>query len=108
MAYAVSITDDAARDLDELYAHHHLHGDPGKADLLLDRIQDVFRTLAEEPTAGSYPKELLAHGVKEYRAVSVYPCRIVYRIDPGAVHILLIADARRDMQDSLVRRLLEP
>jgi toxin ParE1/3/4 len=108
MAYNVAITDDAARDLDELYAHAHLHDPLGTADLLLDRIQDVFQSLAESPENGPHPRELRELGVRDYRVAVVKPYRIIYRVDGDEVNVLLIADTRRDIQVSLQRRLLEP
>lgn len=107
MGYSVSITDDGARDLDELYAHSHLHHSPAQAELILDRIQDVFRSLAEEPEQGPHADELLNQGIRDYRAITLEPYRIVYRIAGGDVYILMIADTRRDMQTLLQRRLLE-
>jgi toxin ParE1/3/4 len=108
MAYNVAITDDAARDLDELYAHAHLHDPVGTADLLLDRMQDVFQSLAESPESDPHPRELRELGVRDYRVSVVKPYRIVYRVDGDEVNVLLIADTRRDIQLSLQRRLLEP
>jgi toxin ParE1/3/4 len=108
MAYNLAITDDAARDLDELYAHAHLHDPPGTADLVLDRIQDVFRSLAESPDRGPQPRELRELGIRDYREAVVEPYRIIYRTDGEDVAVLLIADTRRDIQLSLQRRLLEP
>ena len=45
--------------------------------------------------------------IKEYREVHFKPYRIVYRVSDGAVHVLMIADGRRDMEALLQRRLLE-
>jgi toxin ParE1/3/4 len=62
--------------------------------------------LAHFPERGSYPKELLALGIKEYRQTSFKPYRVIYRVLDRQVLIYLIVDGRRDMQSLLSRRLL--
>jgi len=75
---------------------------------VLDRIQKVIDTLATFPERGSYPKELLAVGIREYRRTFFKPYRVIYRIigQDVYVYVYLIADGRRDMQALLERRLL--
>ncbi len=108
MPFAVLLTDDAAGDLREIFAYIDRHDVQGKADYVLDRIQEVLDGLAEHPHRGAYPKELLAFGLREYREVLFKPYRIVYRVVEHKVYILLVADGRRDMQSLLQRRLLQP
>lgn len=55
---------------------------------------------------GSYPKELIALGIREYRQTSFKPYRVICRVIGNQVVIYLIADGRRDMQSVLARRLL--
>jgi len=107
MSFAVFLTNDAARDLEELYDYIALHDAPGKADHVLTQIEKVFSRLSEFPERGVYPKELSAIGVREYREIFFKPYRIIYRIMDKNVYILLIADGRRDMPSLLQRRLLE-
>jgi toxin ParE1/3/4 len=106
MPFAVLLTNDAARDLDELYDYVALSDAPEKADCVLEEIERVFSSLSESPERGAYPKELLALGIREYREVFFKPYRIIYRVAGDRVYILLIADGRRDMQTLLERRLL--
>jgi len=106
MSFSVWLTDDAVRDLDELYGYIQLHDIPGKADHVLERIEKAFISLSETPERGAYPKELLALGVREYREIFFKPYRIIYRIMEKNVYVLLIVDGRRDMQVLLQRRLL--
>jgi len=106
MAFAVLLTNDAARDLDEIYKYIALHDSLQKADYVLERIEKVFSTLSEFPERGGYPKELLALGIREYREIFFKPYRIVYRVMENIVYVLLIVDGRRDMQFLLQRRLL--
>lgn len=59
------------------------------------------------PERGSYPKELLRLGVREFREIILKPYRIVYRVRGESIYIYLIADGRRDMRTLLSRRLLD-
>jgi len=106
MPFAVLLTNDAARDLDELYNYIALHDAPQKADYVLEQIEKAFSRLAESPELGAYPKELLSLGIREYREVFFKPYRIIYRVMDKNVYVLLIVDGRRDMQLLLLRRLL--
>lgn len=106
MSFTVFLTDDAARDLNEIYAYIAGHDGPGKADHVLEQIEKAFSNLAESPERGAYPKELLELGIREYREVLFKPYRIIYRVREKNVFLLLIVDGRRDMQGLLQRRLL--
>jgi toxin ParE1/3/4 len=107
MPFAVFLTNDAARDLEEICDYISAHDTPQKADHVLDKIQKAFSRLSEFPERGAYPKELLALGIREYREVFFKPYRVVYRVMGTNVYVLLIADGRRDMQSLLQRRLLD-
>lgn len=106
MALPVWLTDDAARDLDELYDFIVRHDAPRKADAVVDQIEKAFKSLAESAERGSHPEELLALGIRDFREIHFKPYRIIYRVMGKAVYVLLIADGRRDMQSLLQRRLL--
>ncbi len=74
---------------------------------MLTRIEKIFGSLFESTERGTYPKELLALGIRDYREIFFKPYRVIYRIIGNKVHVLLIVDGRRDMQTLLQRRLLE-
>jgi toxin ParE1/3/4 len=107
MPFSVLLTNDAARDLDELYDYIAAHNTPQKADYVLEQIEKAFSMLSEFPERGAYPKELLVLGIREYREVFFKPYRIIYRVMDKNVYVLLIADGRRDMQSLLQLRLLD-
>lgn len=107
MTHAVFLTNDAARDLDEIYDYITRHDAPRKANYVLTQIEKRFNSLSEFPVRGAYPKELLSLGIREYREIFFKPYRIIYRILDDAVYVLLITDGRRDMQTLLQCRLLE-
>ena len=107
MPLAVLLTNDAARDLNELYDYIAVHDSPREADYVLERIEKTFAALSEFPERGVYPKELLKLGIREYREIFFKPYRIIYRVMDKKVYVLLIVDGRRDMQSLLQRRLLD-
>lgn len=104
--FEVSLTEDAARDLEEIVEYIAEHDDPSRASHVLDRIEAVMETLATFPDRGSHPKELLTLGIREYRQAFFKPYRLIYRVIEQRVYVYLIADGRRDMQTLLARRLL--
>lgn len=108
MSYQVLLTDDAAHDLGDLYDYIESHDAPEKADCVLDENEEIFSSLTDNPERGTYPNELLAVGLREYRELYFKPYRIIYRITGKLVFVMVIADGRRDMQSLLQRRLLHP
>jgi toxin ParE1/3/4 len=107
MPFAVLLTNDAARDLNELYDYIAMHDSLRKADYVLERIEKVLSTLSEFPERGVYPRELVKLGIREYREIFFKPYRIIYRVMDKKVYVLLIVDGRRDMHALLQRRLLD-
>ena len=107
MPFAIFLTNDAARDLEELYDYIALHDAPQKADYVLEQVEKAFSTLSEFPERGAYPKELVSLGIREYREIFFKPYRIIYRVIDKNIYVLLIVDGRRDMQTLLQRRLLD-
>ncbi|MBD1399070.1 type II toxin-antitoxin system RelE/ParE family toxin [Pelovirga terrestris] len=107
MPFNVLLTNDATRDLEELYEYISLHDAPENANDVLDKIETIFTGLSEFPERGTFPKELLALGIRDYREIFFKPYRIIYRVLSKNVYVFLIVDGRRDMQSLLQRRLLE-
>ncbi len=107
MSFAVQLTEDALRDVEEIDDYVRQHDGPRRADHVLERFESAFASLSDRPHSGRYPRELLDTGVREYREIFFKPYRIVYRVIENSVYVLLIADGRRDMQTLLQRRLLQ-
>ena len=106
MTFDVLLTEDARRDLEDITAHIAAHDSPQAARRVLDKISDAVTRLSEMPDRGSFPPELLETGIRDYREVRFKPYRILYGVTKKRVHILLIADGRRDLRALLERRLL--
>ena len=106
MRYEVLLTAGAERDLEEIRDYIAEFDSPASAGYVLDQVLRAAENLAAFPERGTYPKELLALGIREYRQAYFKPYRMIYRILPARVYIHLIVDGRRDLESLLSRRLL--
>ena len=107
MPFRVALVDGAARDLEKIRRYLNRHVGSSHTDHLVDRMETAFEGLAEFPARGRYPPELAEIGILEYREILVKPYRVIYQVSGDSVHVLLIADGRRDIQAVLQRRLLQ-
>ena len=106
MRYEVVLTEDADRDLEQLYDYIAENDSPRAAERVLERLIDAADSLAAQPQRGAIPKELRSVGFREYRQVFFKPYRVIYRVVDERVVVYLIADGRRDLQSLLLQRLL--
>ncbi len=106
MTYTIFLTDAASDDLQDLYDFLLENEVDGRADKVLDKIEELIQSLSNHPDRGNYPKEFLALGIREYRELHFKPYRILYRVIEKKVYVYLIADGRRDFQTLLQRRLI--
>ena len=104
--FEILLTEGAEQDLEAIHDYIAEFDCVGNANHVLDGLMEVMDGLTKFPGRGSYPKELVALGIKEYRQTFFKPYRVVYRVSGCQVIIYLIADGRRDMQSVLARRLL--
>jgi len=104
--FEVLLIESAEQDLEAIYDYICEFDCVANANYVLDQLMDIVENLAKFPERGSYPKELIGLGIKEYRQTFFKPYRVIYRIAGSRVLIYLIADGRRDMQSVLARRLL--
>ena len=104
--FDVLLTKGAEQDLEAIHDHISEFDCVANANHVLDELMAVVESLSAFPERGSYPKELVGLGIKEYRQTFFKPYRVIYRVAGSQVIIYLIADGRRDMQSVLARRLL--
>ena len=104
--FEVLLTEGAEQDLEAIHDYIAEFDCVANANHVLDRVIEVVESLSRFPERGSYPRELVALGIKEYRQTSFKPYRVIYRVTGGQVIIYLIVDGRRDLQSVLSRRLL--
>ncbi|WP_127474599.1 type II toxin-antitoxin system RelE/ParE family toxin [Sulfurivermis fontis] len=104
--YEVLLTLGAEQDLESIYDYVAAFDSKANADYVLDRLLEIVENLGTFPERGTYPKELVALGIRDYRQTTFKPYRVIYRVISQKVYIYVIADGRRDMQSLLARRLL--
>jgi len=104
--FEVLLTEGAEQDLEAIHDYISEFDCVANANYVLDGLMDVVESLSKFPERGSYPKELVGLGIKEYRQTFFKPYRVIYRVNGNQVIVYLIADGRRDMQSVLARRLL--
>lgn len=105
--FEVLLSAGAERDLASIHGFVLEQEGVGRARHVLDAVSRVVASLSRFPERGSYPKELAALGIKEYRQTFFKPYRVIYRVMEQRVVIYLVADGRRDMQSVLAKRLLD-
>lgn len=105
-AYAVLFTQGAEQDVEAIYDYIAEVDGVVRADQVLDGLMVVVEGLAHFPERGSYPQELLALGIKEYRQTMFKPWRVIHAVAGAQVIVYAVADGRRDMAALLARRLL--
>ena len=104
--FDVLLTEGAEQDLEAIHNYIAEFDCLANANYMLDQLMEIMESLSRFPERGSYPKELVSLGIKEYRQTLFKPYRVIYRVTGNQVIIYLIADGRRDMQSVLGRRLL--
>ena len=104
--FEVLLTQGAEQDLEAIHDYISEFDCVVNANSVLGELMDTVESLSRFPERGSYPKELVGLGIKEYRQTFFKPYRVIYRVTGSQVIIYLIADGRRDMQSVLARRLL--
>ncbi len=106
MGWRVLLSEDAERDIDDLYRFIAGRDGTETAERILIELQAAVASLEELPSRGNVPKELVSVGMSEYRELHHKSWRMIYRIMGSDVVIYCVADGRRDMQSFLERRLL--
>jgi toxin ParE1/3/4 len=102
----IRLSADALRDLGDICDYIAEHDSLAKSEHVMDRLLEVIDSLETNPMRGGHPRELLATGLAGCRQVFFKPYRVVYVTGEAIVHILLIADGRRDLRTLLAQRLL--
>ncbi|MDE2988708.1 MAG: type II toxin-antitoxin system RelE/ParE family toxin [Chloroflexota bacterium] len=106
MDYSVELTDDAERDLEDIFDYVEQRDTQAQANQLLEEIAQVVGSLSQFPNRGRVQSELLDHGIDRYRETIHKSYRIIYEVKDEVVYVLLISDGRREMQDLLFQRVI--
>jgi plasmid stabilization system protein ParE len=79
---------------------------PANALITLKKIKQKASSLYTLPERGRIVPELKDQGILLYRELIVPPWRIIYRISEMKVYVLSILDARQNVEDILLGRLI--
>lgn len=90
--YEVLLTEGAEQDLEARYDYIAEFDSVADTNHVLDRWMEVVDGLAQFPERGSYPRELVALGIREYRQTAFKPYRVIYRVLGSRVVVYLIVD----------------
>jgi toxin ParE1/3/4 len=79
---------------------------PSAATDSLKKIKDRVSELTLFPQQGCIVPELKQQGILHYRELIIPPWRVIYRLAQHQVYILSVIDARRNIEDILLDRLV--
>lgn len=76
------------------------------AQRVFDKIRDKASSLFILPERGRVVPQLKDQGILQYRELIHSPWKIIYRISENKVYVLSVLDSRRNIEDILLKRLL--
>lgn len=79
---------------------------PATALKTLTKIKQKASSLYTLPERGRTVPELQDQGILLYRELIVSPWRIIYRISEKKIYVLSVLDARQNVEDILLKRLI--
>jgi plasmid stabilization system protein ParE len=103
--YDVKWADIAEKDLKNII--EYIADDSSlNAQKVFKKVKVKASSLYFFPDRGRLVPELKNQGILQYRELIHSPWRIIYRISENTVYVLSILDARRNIEDILLKRLL--
>jgi plasmid stabilization system protein ParE len=96
----------AENDLREIIEYIAIDN-PTNALKTLQKIKQRVLRLCTLPERGRVVPELQDQDILIYRELVVPPWRIIYRISDNEVYVLSVLDARRNVEDILLKRLVD-
>ena len=103
--YQVIWTKTAESDLRAILGYI-MKDSPLTAKEVFNKIKVQAENLVLFPERGRVVSELFSQGICFYREIIIAPWRVVYRIVDKTVYILAVIDARRNVEDVLLERLI--
>ena len=102
--YKINWANVAENDLIEIIEYISIDS-PADALKILRKIKKMASSLHSLPERGRVVPELQDQAILIYREIVIPPCRIIYRISDNDVCVLTVLDARRNVEDILLKRL---
>ena len=98
-------SESASFDLEEIVSHIALDS-PENARRVLSKLKGKADSLESYPGRGRFVSELSRFGIRNWRELIVKPYRIIYRASAARFDVLAVFDARRDLDELLLKRLV--
>src|SRR4030042_3930906 len=95
----------AENDLREIIEYIAIDS-PTTALKILKKIKQKASSLYTLPERGRIVPELQDQAILIYRELIVPPWRIIYRISEMKIYVLSVLDARQNVEDILLRRMI--
>jgi Plasmid stabilization system protein len=105
--YQVFWTQTAQRDLRRIIEYIAVDSDM-QARKVYRMIRQKSINLQQMPVQGRIVPELRSYGIFSYRELMSPPWRIIYKVEESKVWVLAAIDGRRNMEDILLDRFIEP
>ncbi|MGD8335628.1 MAG: type II toxin-antitoxin system RelE/ParE family toxin [Desulfobacterales bacterium] len=102
--YDVIWSNIAENDLKNI-VEHIADDSPPNALKIFKRIKQKASSLYTFPERGRIVPELRDQGIIQYRELIISPWRILYRVTKMSVFVLSVLDSRRNIEDTLLKRL---
>jgi len=106
MTCKVLLTNAAENDMRLICDYFSANQQENRVEHFLVQMEKAFQRISQAPETGSWPKELLELGIRDYREIFSHPYRVVYFYEDNTANVILIADAHRDLDTLLQMRLL--
>jgi len=103
--YDVRWSETSEKDLIDII-EYIAEDNPSNAYDVFKKIKRKASNLYTFPDRGRIVPELQNQGITQYRELIVSPWRIIYRISEKKVYVLSVLDARRNVEDILLRRMI--
>lgn len=103
--FTVRWTEQATEDLEEIGVSVARRS-ATSARRVLSRLETRASKLSTLALRGRVVPELEPFGIRQWRELIEAPYRIVYSLDGHRVNVMAVLDARRDLQDELLLRLI--
>ncbi|XPF94394.1 type II toxin-antitoxin system RelE/ParE family toxin [Colwellia sp. RE-S-Sl-9] len=104
-SYTVTLTDNANKDLENIYQHYMLRADDKVADKLLSEIEEAIILLTSKPLLGYLPLELHSTD-KDCLEMFTKSFRLIYKIEKQQVIILIVLHQKQSVTKAVFNRSL--
>ena len=102
--YRVVVPPSVTKDLKEIVEYYY-EVNRGYSKKIFSKIIERIRELEKLPQKGRIVPELKEHNIDAYRELIEENYRIVYRIFDEEVLLVSVIDARRNVDEVLIRKL---